>query len=439
MIKKRILVPFQELVKNDSFSGVLLFIASVVALIWANSPFGDFYQDLWQYKVGIKTEDFELYKPLILWVNDGLMAVFFFLIGLEVKREILVGELNTMKKLAFPLFGALGGVVFPILIFTLLNNNPETSQGWAIPMATDIAFALAIVKILGNKVPLSLKVFLTAFAIVDDIAAVAVIAIFYSSSLNWTFLLIALVLLLLVYYLTHRGMYNKYFSFLIGIVVWFCFFYGGIHPTLAGVFMAFAIAIRQKSTTDEFVTTASKIAEELRQVTIIKEPIMTDDQIHTVKKLKRSLAQYQSPLQSLEHQLHGFVSFFIMPVFALANAGVRFTDGAALDLRFVMVIALSLLLGKSIGIFSFVELAKRVKIVALSQKINKRHIIGIAFIAGVGFTMSLFIAGLAFITDPVHLDSAKLGVLVGSVISGATGYLILKYNRPPGEEELERE
>src|SRR5690554_2314152 len=161
MIKKRILVPFQELVKNDSFSGVLLFIASVVALIWANSPFGDFYQDLWQYKVGIKTEDFELYKPLILWVNDGLMAVFFFLIGLEVKREILVGELNTMKKLAFPLLGALGGVVFPILIFTLLNNNPETSQGWAIPMATDIAFALAIVKILGNKVPLSLKVFLT--------------------------------------------------------------------------------------------------------------------------------------------------------------------------------------------------------------------------------------------------------------------------------------
>src|SRR5690606_25168429 len=224
MIKERILTPFQKFIKIESSSGILLFGASVFALLWANSSFGELYNELWEYELGIKTESFELYKPLILWINDGLMAVFFFLIGLEVKREMLVGELNTMKKLAFPLLGALGGVVFPILIFTLLNNNPETSQGWAIPMATDIAFALAIVKILGNKVPLSLKVFLTAFAIVDDIAAVAVIAIFYSSSLNWTFLLIALVLLLLVYYLTHRGMYNKYFSFLIGIVVWFCFF-----------------------------------------------------------------------------------------------------------------------------------------------------------------------------------------------------------------------
>lgn len=428
MINQRFIVPFQRFIHSESSSGVLLFAASVFALIWANSPWGDIYRALWEYHIGFKTEHIELYKPLVLWINDGLMAVFFFLIGLEVKREVLLGELNTRKKLAFPLLGALGGIIFPVLIFFILNDNPDTARGWAIPMATDIAFALAIVKVLGNKVPFSLKVFITAFAIVDDIAAVLVIAIFYSSTLNLVYLFIAFLLLCLVYYLTYKGLYNYYFTFLIAIIVWFLLFFGGIHPTLAGVFMAFAIAIKQKATTRDFVAKSLEITDQLRHCDDIEEPILTKDQIHTVSKMKQWLSRYESPLQRMEHQLHGMVSFFIMPVFALANAGLEFSMDT-LDFQFVWVIAMALFVGKSIGIFSFVELAKRLNIVTLSREVNKRHILGIAFIAGVGFTMSLFIAGLAFEADHAHLDSAKLGVFLGSVISGITGFVILKLNK----------
>lgn len=426
MFQRRLILPFQRLIQSESASGIILFAASVIALIWANSPWGDSYRALWNYHIGIKTEHFELYKPLIIWINDGLMAIFFFLIGLEVKREILLGELNSMKKLAFPVLGAFGGVIFPILIFVLLNDNPATSQGWAIPMATDIAFALAIVKILGDKVPFTLKVFLTAFAIVDDMAAVAVIAIFYASSINLLYLFIALILLVLVYILTYRGLYSYYFTFFIAIVVWFLFLYGGIHPTLAGVFMAFAIAIKQKTTTKDFLNKTNEITDELSNCNDIDDPILTEEQIYTVRKMKLWLSRYESPLQKMEHQLHGLVSFFIMPVFALANAGLKFGD--MLDFRFVMVIALALFLGKGIGITVFVQLAKYFKIVAFSSKVKIQHILGIAFVGGVGFTMSLFIASLAFEQDLVHLDSAKLGVFVGSVISGITGFTILKLN-----------
>ena len=195
MIQKAILSPFQKFVKIESFSGILLLFATIIALVWANSSFGDSYQSLWQYKIGFTTDGFELNKPLLLWINDGLMAVFFFLIGLEIKREFLIGELNSVKKIAFPLFGALGGMLVPVLFFLVLNQNPETLKGWGVPMATDIAFSLAILKLLGDRVPLSLKIFLTAFAIVDDIGAVLVIAIFYSGSINISLLVGALMLL----------------------------------------------------------------------------------------------------------------------------------------------------------------------------------------------------------------------------------------------------
>ena len=201
MVQKIILSPFQKFVKIESFSGILLLLATVLALIWANSPYSESYQALWQYKVGFTTESFELNKPLILWINDGLMAIFFFLIGLEIKREFLIGELNSAKKLAFPLFGALGGIIAPVTFFFILNQNPETLKGWGIPMATDIAFSLALLKVLGNRVPLSLKVFLTAFAIVDDLGAVLVIAIFYSSTIQLELLGMAFLLLGVLYFL----------------------------------------------------------------------------------------------------------------------------------------------------------------------------------------------------------------------------------------------
>lgn len=429
MIKELILTPFQKFIKLESFSGILLFLASVVALVWANSPLGDLYRDLWNYHIGFRTETFELYKPLILWINDGLMAIFFFVIGLEVKRELILGELNSPKKFAFPLIGAIGGIVFPVLIFVLLNNNPETLKGWAIPMATDIAFALAIIKVLGDKVPLSLKVFLTAFAIVDDIAAVLVIAIFYSSSINLVFLLIAFILLLLVYFLTYMRMYSHYFAIVIAVVVWFMFYYSGIHPTLAGVFMAFAVPIRKATYTQEFLTKTGGIIEELKQDPEDQSPILSKMQMDRVHELEDLVKKYQSPLQKLEHHLHDWVAFFIMPVFALANAGVHIGGAGSLDSNLVLKISVALVVGKCIGIASFVELAKRLNVVAFSKEINRQHIIGIAFIAGVGFTMSIFIAGLAFGNQQVYLDSSKIGILVGSLFAGVIGYLVLRFNK----------
>ena len=226
MLKRIVLTPLQKFIKIESFSGILLLAATIIALAWANSTFGDSYQSLWQYKIGFTTESFELNKPLILWINDGLMAIFFFLIGLEIKREFLIGELNSLKKLAFPLFGALGGMLVPVLLFFVLNQNPETQKGWGIPMATDIAFALAILKLLGNRVPLSLKIFLTAFAIVDDIGAVIVIALFYSSSINVTMLISALVLLGILYMLSFKGYYSKFLLIIFELFLYillFCF------------------------------------------------------------------------------------------------------------------------------------------------------------------------------------------------------------------------
>src|SRR5690606_23935467 len=429
MIKERILTPFQKFIKIESSSGILLFGASVFALLWANSSFGELYNELWEYELGIKTESFELYKPLILWINDGLMAVFFFLIGLEVKRALLLGELNTMKKLAFPMLGALGGIIFPVAIYFILNQNPETTKGWAIPIATDVAFALAIINLLGKKVPLSLKIFLTAFAIVDDIGAVLVIAIFYSSQIQFDLLFIALVLLLLVYYLTHKRLYSKFLTFGVAIAVWNLFLFAGIHPTLAGVFMAFSIPIRQGTSTDVFVKKLWEIANKIKTSNTITNPILTKEQQHHVSELEGWGYHYQSPLQKLEHRLHDWVAYLIIPIFALANAGVRVVDNQSLDIALMAIVVVALVWGYSLGISLSVFLAKRMGLITFAKDINTQHIIGVSFIAGVGFTMSIFIAGLAFSSDPTYIDSAKIGILVGSLIAGMIGYFILRLNK----------
>lgn len=427
MIRDKILTPFQKFVKIESFSGILLFSASVIAILWANSSYGESYEALWNFQLGIRTEDFELYKPLILWVNDGLMAIFFFLIGLEVKREILLGELNSLKKLTFPLAGAVGGILFPVLVFLLLNKDPQATAGWGIPMATDIAFALAIIKLLGDRVPLSLKVFLTAFAIVDDIGAVLVIALFYSKQIYFSYLMIALILLIMIYLITYLGRYSKFLTILVAIVVWFLFLKAGVHPTLAGVLMAFSIPIRQVSTTPEFVNKLWDITKNIKDAQIEDSPLLTKVQLEYVEDLKEWVDHYQSPLQKLENRLHDWVAYLIIPVFALANAGVVIGGEHQINMALAGIIILALVVGKSVGITLVVYLAKRSGIVTLPDDITWRHIIGVSFIAGVGFTMSIFIAGLAFAGHPAYIDSAKIGILVGSLIAGIIGFGILKY------------
>lgn len=427
------LSPIQKFIKAESFSGVLLLAATVIALIWANSPLGDSYKSLWEFKLGFSSEIFELKKPLILWINDGLMAIFFFLIGLEIKREFLIGELNSAKKIAFPLVGAIGGMVVPVAAFFLLNNNPDTTNGWGIPMATDIAFSLAVLNVLGKSVPLALKVFLTAFAIVDDLGAVMVIAIFFTENLHINMLLTALGLLAFLYFLSYKNMYSKTLNIIVGIVIWVLFLKSGIHPTIAGVLLAFAVPISQKIKTNTFIEGLDNIVAKIKKAKDPEEPILSDDQLHYLDDLDDYTDKYKSPLQSLEHSLHSAVSYFIIPIFALANAGVAInSDG--LEMNLVISIIVALVLGKSIGVTLFVVLMKKLKVISVPDSINLQHIIGVAFLAGIGFTMAIFIAGLAF-TNPSYIDSSKIGILIGSLISAVVGFLILKTN-PANKKQL---
>lgn len=426
MLKKIVLSPFQKFVKIESFSGILLLATTIIALVWANSSFGASYQSLWQYKIGFTTENFELNKPLILWINDGFMAIFFFLIGLEIKREFLIGELNSLKKLAFPLFGALGGMLVPVLLFFMLNQNLETNRGWGIPMATDIAFALAVLKLLGNKVPLSLKIFLTAFAIVDDIGAVIVIAIFYSSSINVTMLISAFVLLGILYMMSFKGYYSKFLLITFSIIIWTLFLKSGIHPTLAGILLAFSVPIRQKLNTPAFIDNLVAITNSIKQGTQLKTSILSKEQIEQIDNLEVWTQKYRSPLQHLENKLHNWVAYFIIPVFALANAGVILNSTLNIDTVLIKNIAIALVLGNSIGISTIVLLAKKIKLIDVPIDISNSQIIGVSFLAGIGFTMAIFIATLAFEGSPAFIDSAKIGILIGSLISALIGYTILR-------------
>jgi NhaA family Na+:H+ antiporter len=433
MIKKVILSPFQKFVKIESFSGILLLSATVIALIWANSSLGDSYQALWKYEIGFNTPGFELKKPLLLWINDGLMAVFFFLIGLEIKRELLIGELNSAKKIAFPLVGALGGMTVPVLFFLFLNENPETLNGWGIPMATDIAFSLAILNLLGDRVPLSLKVFLTAFAIVDDIGAVLVIAIFYSADISVALLLYAMILLIFLYFLSYKGYYSKFLTLILGAIIWILFLKSGVHPTLAGILLAFSIPVRQKIDTPVFIENLVAITDKIKQAAVSKKPILSKEQIQQIDDLEDWTQKYQSPLQHLEHSLHGWVAYLVIPIFALANAGVIIGGNLELDNSLITTIVICLIVGNGVGITSLVLLSKKIRLIEIPHDISNQQIIGVSFLAGIGFTMAIFIGGLAFADSPVLIDSAKIGILIGSFVSAFIGFAVLRFQKTEKE------
>lgn len=433
MIREKLLSPFQKFVNLQSATGILLLATTIIALVWANSAFAESYQALWQYEIGISSDSFELKKPLLLWVNDGLMAIFFFLIGLEIKREFLIGELNSTKKVMFPLFGAIGGIALPVLLYVLLNQNPETLKGWGIPMATDIAFSLAILKVLGNRVPLSLKIFLTAFAIVDDLGAVLVIAIFYSSSVNLVLLGAALVILGIVYFLSYKGRYSPYLTLLFGFVVWLLFLKAGLHPTLAGILMAFAVPVRQKISTFEFTNQLENIVDDIKKSTILQKPVLSAEQLELIDDLEDWSDKYRSPLQHLEENLHNWVAYLVIPIFALANAGVAINSEGGLETALVVNIGICLVFGKSIGISAIIFLARKFRIIEVPADITNKQIIGVSFLAGIGFTMAIFIASLAFSASPEYIDSAKIGILIGSLISAIVGYAILRFNSVKGK------
>jgi len=427
MVRKALVTPFQKFVRIESFSGMLLFGATILALILANSPWAEDFHELWQFELGVSTSGFELIKPLILWINDGLMAIFFFLIGLEIKRELLIGELNSVKKASFPLFAAIGGMLIPVLFYLALNKNPESASAWGVPMATDIAFSLAILTLLGKRVPLGLKVFLTAFAIVDDLGAVLVIAVVYSESIKWSLIGIALVLLAILVFLSYRKIHAKALRLVFGIIIWYLFLKAGIHPTIAGVLLAFTVPIRQRIGIDTYYERLCEIVEDIKVKDDGKPPLLTKDQIEGIDDLESWTEKVQSPLQQLEHRLHNWVAYLIMPLFAFSNAGVSFNSDTQLDTFLGGVIVISLVIGKLVGISFFSWLGIKLKLAELPEGVNFMQIMGTGLLAGVGFTMSIFVANLAFSGNDLLLDSAKAGILAGSFIAGLAGYLVLRF------------
>jgi NhaA family Na+:H+ antiporter len=427
MIKKILLTPFQKFIKTESLAGILLFGATIIALIWANSGYGASYESLWQYKIGISFQEFELKKPLILWINDGLMAIFFFVIGLELKRELLIGEINTVKKAAFPFIAALGGVIVPVALYLFLNKNPDTVKGWGIPMATDIAFALAILSTLGKRVPLSLKIFLTAFAIIDDIAAVLVIAIFYSVNINWLFILYGIILIVLLGLLYYKRKFSLDIGLVLAIIIWFLFLKSGIHPTIAGVLLAFTIPIKRKLKIKSFSESLTSISNTIVKVSDDDENhLLAKDEMKSIDNLDALTSEVRSPLQHLEKKLHSWISYLILPLFAFANAGVVISTSYDFNFSLMTTIAVSLLVGKFIGVALFSYLGIKFNLTELPSGVTFKQILGVSAIAGVGFTMSIFIANLAFGGDLISVNSAKVGIIIGSIISGILGYSILR-------------
>jgi NhaA family Na+:H+ antiporter len=422
-----ILGPMQQFVHRSASSGIMLMAATVIALALANSGLADSYNALLHTEIGITIGGYELREDLLHWINDGLMAIFFFLVGLEIKREVWVGELASVRAATLPIVAAIGGVVVPSGIYVLLNVGGVGAAGWGVPMATDIAFALGCLALLGNRIPFALKIFLTAVAIVDDLIAVLVIAFFYSGGINVAALALGFALLVVLLLANIFGIRNFPLYIVLGVIIWAAFLESGVHATIAGVLIALTIPARNRIDAPTFMQRAHNIIHEFQQGELESTPMLTDQrQQSAVIELEALCEQVQAPLQKMEHSLHNWVSFLIMPIFAFANAGVPLSLGnLGGETLFVSLgILLGLTLGKPIGLLVASWLAVRSGIAALPEGVSWRHMLGAGILAGIGFTMSLFIASLGF-TDPDVLAAAKFSILIASLIAGSIGLLYL--------------
>jgi NhaA family Na+:H+ antiporter len=363
------------------------------------------------------------------WINDGLMAIFFFTVGLEIKRELLVGELSSIQKASLPIAGALGGMIVPAILYTIFNTGGEGARGWGIPMATDIAFVVGIMALLGPRVPITLKIFVLALAIADDIGAVLVIAIFYTAEISTSALVIAAIVLLILIVLNRLGTKSLIPYTIFGVILWLAFLKSGVHATIAGVLLAFTIPASSRYDTNKFSERVKQLINHFDSTgDHWKNVLNNSERQHDVMAIEESCEKILTPLQRFEHQLHPWVAFLIIPVFALANAGVTIAGMdfiAALTSSVSLGIILGLFIGKQIGIFIFSFAAVKFKLASLPYGVSWKNLYGAGILAGIGFTMSLFIAGLAF-TNPELLDLAKIGILSGSLLSGIIGYVFLK-------------
>ena len=440
---ERLLAPFRSFAHTASAGGVVLLATTALALGWANSPWADGYHHLWETSLGLQIGGWAPRTTLHHLINDGLMAVFFFLVGLEIKREMIAGELASIRRAALPMVAALGGMVVPAALYAIANRGGPGAPGWGIPMATDIAFALGVLALLGDRVPIGLKVFLAALAIVDDIGAVLVIAVFYSGGVSWAALGSAGALLVLAAVANAAGVRRPSSYAAIGVALWAAVLLSGVHATVAGVLLAMTIPVRTRIAEGTFLRKARQALADFDAAALVtsadpRTTVLSNTGHHTaLEELETLCEAAQPPLIRMEHALHGVVAFGIMPLFALANAGVTL-DGSALSEALSHPVTIGtfvgLLFGKPIGIVIFSWIAVRLRWAALPAGVTWRSLTGAGVLGGIGFTMALFIAALAFpaprdgsaVGESLLLDEAKVGVLAASTLAGLVGWLLLR-------------
>lgn len=433
--------PIRQLIKTKMNSGAILLFVALAAMIIANTPFREHYNNFFSKEMVLNIGEIGIFlrhdgtnMTFLDFINDALMVIFFFSVGLEIKREVLVGELSSLKKALLPVVAACGGMIVPVAIFCLNSVSANEMQGAAIPMATDIAFSLGVLALLGKKVPLSLKIFLTTFAVVDDIGGILVIAIFYTSHIAFHYLLLALFLIAVLYLGGRMGIYSKLFYIFFGILVWFFFLHSGIHPTIAGVIVAFTVPAKPRLNLYKYV---DNIRENLQRLPAAPERennkiILSNSELSILKSIEAASDKVISPLQSMDDSLSSLVNYVVMPLFAFANASITFDGFTLASLQGVSLnIFLALVLGKLIGIFAFTYITVKTGLLSLPERMNTQSLWGVSMLGGIGFTVSLFIANLSYTGIPevgsVLLNQAKIGIIGGSIFAGICGYIILNY------------
>lgn len=427
-VLKLVVSQFQRFTQFETSEGILLLVCAVIALIWVNSAWGESYDHFWHTELSFAVPGASVTRSLLHWINDGLMVLFFLVVGMEIKREILIGELSSVKKASLPVIAAVGGMVMPAIIYVLLNKGTEGAPGWGIPMATDIAFSLGVLTLLGKRIPLQLKVFLMAFAIADDIGAVIVIAVFYATAFSWIHLFSAGVILAVLIAANRAGIRSLPVYVFLGVLLWMSFLDSGIHATVAGVLLAFTIPARSKLDKRTFLEHARAILTELEGKSEDQgESSAEENRQAAVRALAQEAEDFEVPARRLEHALHPWVSYCIIPLFALANAGVRFDVSVATIATnpVTLGVFLGLILGKQLGITLFSWAGVRLKMASLPSSVTWMQIYGVAWLGGIGFTMSIFITNLAFPAGELS-ELSKTGIYVASVVAGAGGLWILR-------------
>ena len=438
----RLLNPLEEFIHRQTTSGILLMLCAVVALYIANSQWSEAYFRLLGMPVIVGMEGFQLSKSLHHWINDGLMAIFFFVIGLELKRELLVGELADPKQALLPIVAAIGGMLVPVAIYISINPSGHTFDGWGVPMATDIAFALGVLALLGKRIPKNLLTFLVALAIVDDLGAVTVIALFYTETLNLYALVIVAIMLILLIALNLGGIRRPLPYVLLGLVLWSAMLKSGVHATLAGIFLAFTVPMRPKYDPKRFLAQINEMVGEIRRTFLREENIVKNDELRSrVQALGEGVQLVQAPAQILEHKMHLPSAYLVIPIFSLANAGIPIdwsSFGEIVTHPVSMGITAGLVAGKLIGIAGFSWVAVKLGLTSLPHGVNFKHVIGVALMGGIGFTMSIFVAELGFAHHAADLLLAKTGVLLASALAGISGFVWLYMTAEKSPDQTDR-